>query len=350
MTTLSIHGTDFYLDGVPSYQGRTWQGHRIEGLLFNSRMIQGIFDDSCAETRGHWAYPDTGIWDPERNVSEFIAALPAYRRHGLLGVTVGLQGGGSIYTAGIYDQYHASAFADDGSLDPAWINRLDRVLAAADAQGMVVIVSYFYFRHARHLGDAAVRAGVVNATEHLMATGRKNLIIEICNESQLFKSMPLLRPDGVHAMIALAQEACARTIPVMASTVGGPSLPEPAWMRTEDLHAPHGNGLTPAQLTDKLARLKADPIYQANPKPILINEDSIIAANMDAAIACGASWGYYSQGMGSDYQDLTNWKQPREARCDDLSGYQTLPVNWGINTDEKRAFFQHVAAVTGADV
>ena len=29
-----------------------------------------------------WAYPDTGKWDPERNVREFLAALPEWRRHG----------------------------------------------------------------------------------------------------------------------------------------------------------------------------------------------------------------------------------------------------------------------------
>ena len=62
----------------------TWQGHRIEGLLLNSRMIQGIFDDLNPETRPRWAYPDTGRWDPERNTREFIAAMPEWRRHGLL--------------------------------------------------------------------------------------------------------------------------------------------------------------------------------------------------------------------------------------------------------------------------
>jgi hypothetical protein len=40
-----------------------------------------------------WDYPD-GPWDPERNVREFLAALPAWRRCGLLAVTVNLQGGG----------------------------------------------------------------------------------------------------------------------------------------------------------------------------------------------------------------------------------------------------------------
>jgi len=28
----------------------------------NVRAVQAIFDDSSAETRGRWAYPDTGKW------------------------------------------------------------------------------------------------------------------------------------------------------------------------------------------------------------------------------------------------------------------------------------------------
>lgn len=59
-TTLSIHGKDIYINEKPTYEGRFWNGHRIEGLLLNSRMVQAIFDDENPETRQHWVYPDTG--------------------------------------------------------------------------------------------------------------------------------------------------------------------------------------------------------------------------------------------------------------------------------------------------
>ena len=36
----------------------------------------------------------------------------------------------------------------------------------------------------------------------------------------------------------------------------------------------------------------------------------------------------------------------REQRYEDLSGYQTLPVNWGINTPIKKAFFNKVLEIT----
>jgi hypothetical protein len=38
----------------------------------------------------------------------------------------------------------------------------------------------------------------------------------------------------------------------------------------------------------------------------------------------------------------------REDRYQDLSGFQTVPVNWSINTPAKRAFIDRVAAITGA--
>ena len=48
---------------------------------------------SIPATRPFWNYPDTGKWDPERNTREFVAAMPEWRRHGLLSFTIDLQGG-----------------------------------------------------------------------------------------------------------------------------------------------------------------------------------------------------------------------------------------------------------------
>ena len=49
-TVVSIVGDEFHLNGRPAYAGRTWRGHKIQGLLLNSRMVQGIFDDRNPET------------------------------------------------------------------------------------------------------------------------------------------------------------------------------------------------------------------------------------------------------------------------------------------------------------
>ena len=41
-TTVNIEGEKFMINGEPTYKGRKWQGYKIEGLLMNSRMVQGI--------------------------------------------------------------------------------------------------------------------------------------------------------------------------------------------------------------------------------------------------------------------------------------------------------------------
>jgi hypothetical protein len=92
-TTVAIVGDAFHINGKPTYQGRAWNGKKIEGLLLNSRMVQGIFDDLNDETRSRWNYPDTSKWDPDRNTREFVAAMPEWRKHGLLAFTISLQGG-----------------------------------------------------------------------------------------------------------------------------------------------------------------------------------------------------------------------------------------------------------------
>src|SRR5690606_20127244 len=83
-TVVSIKGEDFFINGKPTYEGVTWKGFRIEGLLLNSRMVNGIFDDDNPETRKLFRYPDTGEWDAGRNTDEFVNAMDEWRAHGLL--------------------------------------------------------------------------------------------------------------------------------------------------------------------------------------------------------------------------------------------------------------------------
>src|SRR5262245_12708161 len=78
-TEVAIAAEAFHINGRPTYAGHTWRGHKIEGLLFNSRMVQGIFDDLNPETTKLWAYADTGRWDADRNTREFVAAMPLWR-------------------------------------------------------------------------------------------------------------------------------------------------------------------------------------------------------------------------------------------------------------------------------
>ncbi|MCP4561739.1 MAG: hypothetical protein GY837_14565 [Bosea sp.] len=147
MVTISLRGEDILLDGVPTYPGRFWKGQRVEGQLISMRMVNAIFDDLNPETRAPWIYPDTRTWDPERNVTEFLGMLLAYRRFGVLGVTINLQGGSPEGYCEIQPWIN-TAFTAYGELRDAYMDRFDRALKRLDELGMIAIVGLFY-----HLQD-----------------------------------------------------------------------------------------------------------------------------------------------------------------------------------------------------
>lgn len=350
-TEISIEGARFYINGKPTYEGVTYCDKPVEGLLFNSRMVQATFDDDNPETAVHWRYPDTGRWDPERNTDEFCAMLPEYRRHGLLAVTVGLQGGGSIYVPEVYDNYVNNAFTPDGALQPVYFERLRRILAAADAAGMVVIVNYFYWKILKKMdGEAAIRRATEEATEWLLKTGSRNILVDVMNEFDLDNGP--VHSKNIEQFIELVQQTTldGRRLLTSSSTAHPERmLMEGRWQKLQDFYLPHGNPFWANELREQLQKIKASEAYQKNPRPILINEDSVYLDSLDAAFEEYVSWGYYSQGYG-----CSGWKhgrfdwpaQERESNFDDLSGYQTVPVNWGINTPLKREFFDRIKTIT----
>jgi hypothetical protein len=349
-TTIDIDGGDFLLNGRPTYPGVEHQGRRVEGLLMNSRMIQAIFDDEEPRTRGHWVYPDSGVWDPERNTDEFCRALPEYRRHGLLAVTVGLQGGGSIYTPPIYEQYRNSAFAADGSLKEAYMQRLRRVLQAADEAGMVVIVNYFYWRQEQFLNADAFAPATENATAWLLDSGFGNILVDLRNE--IHEGDGLMQSRGIPKLLQIVRGTTrnGRRLLVGTSTHPCNHLPDGAWSAEVDFFMPHGNDSQAPAWRAELAALKSSAPLAARPRPICCNEDSTDLQNMEVCVDAHCSWGYFDQGYGSGWSlGKFDWStRGREGRYEQLSGYQTLPVHWGINTDHKRAFFDRLKQITSS--
>lgn len=336
-TVVSIRGDNFYIDGKPTYAGRSWHGHSIEGLLFNSRMVQGIFDDQNPDTAARWAYPDTHRWDPDRNTAEFIAAMPDWRRHGLLAFTLNLQGGSPEgYSR---DQpWLNSAFSPDGSLRPAYMARLTRVLDRADQLGMVVILGYFYVAQARHLKDeAAIIRATDNASNWILAHGYRNVMVEIANESGTRFQEPILRPDRISELITRTRKLSRHNVHLLAGTsFGGRDLPSESVVKASDFILIHGNGVTDPNNIGKMVRdTRAIPGYTE--KPILFNEDDHFAFdqplnNMTAALAEHASWGFFDYRMaGEGFAD----------------GYQSVPVDWTIGSPRKIAFFNLLAEITG---
>jgi hypothetical protein len=201
-TEVAIRGDGFLINGRPTYAGRTWRGRPVEGLLLNARMVQGIFDDLNPETRPLWAYPDTGRWDPERNAREFLAAMPEWRRHGLLAFTINLQGGSPQgYTRG-RQPWHNSAITAEGDLRPDYMDRLGRILDRADGLGMVAILGVFYFGQDERLeGEPAVLRALDRAVDWVLDRGYRNVLIEVNNECNVRYDHPVLRPDRVHELI-----------------------------------------------------------------------------------------------------------------------------------------------------
>lgn len=353
MTKVSIHGEMFLIDGLPTHTGRKWKGHRIEGLLFNNRVVQALFDDENPDTVTQWTYPDTGVWDPERNLAEFCAALPSYKAHGCDAVTINLQGGMPITRTERVQPWLNTAFDPKGDLKPAYLDRLRRLLAAADDAGVVVIVGLFYFGQDKFMADEqAIRTGVINATDWLIDSGFENVLIEINNEADIpHYSHAILAPPRVHELIALAKSRMTgdRRIPVATSFAGGAyhmrhdgvldlndmqglakGIPTEAVIEVSDFALVHTNEMNMVNTREVVNRIRALEAFRKRPMPVVINEDSVAVSNLFAAAEVYAPWGYYDQGE-NNYRD----------------GFQSVPVNWTINTPNKRAFFDAVAEVTG---
>lgn len=332
-TRVGIEGEGFTINGTPTYEGRSFEGHSIEGRLFNARMIQALFDDENEATVEDWAYPDTGVYDPERNVAEFLAAMPAWYDHGLRAVTVNLQCGSP---EGYSDDqpWTVSAYRPDGSLKPAWLDRLRRVLDRADDLGMVVILGLFYFGQDGVLEDeTAVIDGVDDAVEWLLENEYANVLIEVNNECDVNYDHEILAPERVPELI----ERVAGTgragfrYPVGTSFSGG-TVPTAGVLDVSDFVLMHGNGVEDPERIREMVRETRDlPTYE--PMPILFNEDDHFCfgseSNVRAAIEARASWGYFDPGE-NDY-----WH-----------GYQSPPVRWEINTARKKAFFGYLDGVT----
>jgi hypothetical protein len=152
-TTVSIHGDQFYINGKPTYAGRTWNGNKIEGLLMNSRMVQGIFDDLNPKSVNTFAYPDTKKWDAKRNNAEFVKAMSVWNSYGLNSFTLNMQGGSPVGYGG--SKCLNPGFNPDGSLMKPYMDRLNKVLKEADRLHMVVILGVFYFGQDQYIKDEA---------------------------------------------------------------------------------------------------------------------------------------------------------------------------------------------------
>jgi hypothetical protein len=211
-------------------------------------------------------------------------------------------------------------------------------------------VNYFYVEQVKRIpSDDVIRKVTAEITERLLESGYKNIIIDVANESAKWWGRDLFDPINICSLVDIVKQTTldGRRF-LVASSLGGNGMPSDKLVKASDFLLPHGNGCTPGMVKDLISNIKDMPVYKERPQPIVINEDSTTVNNMLAALECGASWGFYCQGYGSGYKDpAQDWRlHGREERYEDLSGFQTVPVNWGINTVRKKSFFNALKEIT----
>ncbi|WP_159020706.1 hypothetical protein [Algibacter sp. L3A6] len=333
-TIVSIKDNQFYINDELTYKGRFWEGNKIEGLLMNSRMVQGIFDDLNPDTVDVFKYPDTQKWDAERNTNEFIANMPEWHKHGLLAFSLNLQGGGPFG----YKNHNwiNSTFDEKGNLRPAYMARLEKVLNKADDLGMVVILGYFYFRQDEDLED---ETAVLNATDRIttwiLEKGYENILIEINNECNGPYDHTILTQPRVHELIQRVKKISKNKL-LVTTSYGGGIIPQENVLKVSDFILIHGNGVhEPSGITDMVNKTKN--VAGFSNQPILFTEDDHFDFdakhyNFKAAIESYTSWGYFDFRLdGEGFEE----------------GYQSVPIDWGINSPRKKAFFKKLKEITG---
>jgi hypothetical protein len=327
----------FYIRGGPgdswqkTYSGRAYR-REAQGKLMNLRLAQALFHDE---------WMDEQPFDPDRNTDAVIEALDFYKSHGVLMIAVSLQGGQAGYDMAVNgvdrkngyrygreEGTHVSAFHPDGSLKADWLNRLERLVRAADARGMVVNIMYFYqgqdelFESTRAMHDAAR-----NITDWLIEKKLRNVIVDVANEYDLGgagwdfdRYIPqhiLMFIDEIRSRFS--QRRADFLLPVTASSDGRMRYPQ-SLIGASDIVLIHGNGRSVAEKTRRTAELK--PVS----RPVLMNEDdngrASTAENLAQELAScdilfkeAAGWGYMPWIQAQRFP--FRWLPGREARVRD---------------------------------
>ncbi len=312
-TSYEIRDGEFYINGKLTYQEIPGSDPAVHGLLFNARFIQGIFDDKNENNKGKYDRFGT-CFDAERNTDDLIRALPSWYEAGLRAITVGLQGGGPIYTYKDWSVIDTGSFSEDGrELRSDYKDRLLKVIRACDELGMLVIVSVLYQAQEHLFRDGvAMLEAVRTVSVFLRECGYENIILEVANEHDVgnFAKHPLFcSGEGIASVINQAREWSGGKFAVGSSGGGGVCKKEV--IENSDVILVHGNTLRRQELYQFIRQIREVDAQ----KPIVCNEDSQMFGQLKVAYASHISWGYYN-----------NFTK------------QEPPADWGITAGED-AFF-----------
>ncbi len=327
-TVVSIKANQFYLNDELTYKNKYYRGNKIEGLLMNSRMVQGIFDDINPATKNQFIYPDTKTWGADRNTNEFVHAMSDWYKHGLLSFTLNMQGGIPVGYGN--KGWINSAFDSTGELRVKYMDRLEGILNKADELGMVVILGYFYFGQDEQLkNEMAVINATDNITKWIGEKGYRNLLIEINNECDIYYDHDILKPNRVDELLIRVKKISKNYSTLLVSTsFSGGTLPVKNVVINADYILLHANGISASTQLKKLIS-DTQKYYGYFNKPIIINEDDHFnfetdTSNFITAVKSYTSWGYFDYRM-------------KDEKMED--GFQSVPVDWGINSKRKKGFF-----------
>jgi hypothetical protein len=376
---LGIVGEDWVQDGATTYTGAAGfpqADPRLAGLLLNHRVVNGIFDDLSEDRdydgdgRDDWADPRTGEWDPEGNTDRFIAAMAAWRERGVIAFTIGLQGGNPFRLwpppQGMStESLDCGAFNPDGTLRPAFMARLRRILDRAEKLDMVPIVNYFYQGGNRRVREDALGAAVDHATRWLLDAGYDRLIIDLANECDVTQYWPALQLPNIHELIYRVKDGVAlhnqqtgheRIFYVGASFTGGYSvaeklaqLPEP-FMRAVDLLMPHGNSRSTQEVREAIVALRGRIAEVARgPMPIVYNEDIVKEAGAVATDADAGGADAARVDAGGDLEHLEACLEAHVSWGNLIRSHQQVPCpKWVDGTAVQRQWFEATARLAGA--
>ena len=321
-TRISIKGDSFLINGAPVYGEIPGANPASLGLMWNQRVIQGVFDDKVDRTRFNQF--KAGVFDPQANTDNLIASLPQWYSYGLRAITVSFQGGWPVGAVNV-EEIDNNPFSMDGkSLDADYARRMDGIIRAADGLGMIVIVSLLYWAQSRAFTDGrAVAEAVRTGARFIKDGGYTNVILEVANEYNIspFSRHPLIyTAQGMAQLIKIARDESGGA-PVGCS--GGGGMADREVIEESDVAIVHGNGLSRGEYYDFLQKTKG----WAAGKPVLCNEDSPCCTRVGVALETRTSWGYYN-----------NYTK------------QIPPADYGVTYGEDLYFARRVARAVGIPV
>lgn len=288
-TIVSKLGKQILINGKPVYSEIANANPQSLGLLWNQRMIQGVFDDK--KDRRRYDLFKKGHFSPDENTDDLIKAMPEWYAFGLRAITVGFQGGWPVSCVDVREIENNPFGSDGKTIDPEYAKRMDKIIVAADEIGMVIIVSLLYWAQSMRLTDGravveAVKTGALFIKEHKYT----NVILEVANEYNIapFKSHPIVyESEGMASLLKIAREFSGG---VMVGASGGGGMADEEVVKESDIVLVHGNGLSRGEYYDFLEKVK----LWAPDSPIICNEDSQCCTRIDVGLATGTSWGYYN--------------------------------------------------------